>query len=283
MVRDGNAINNFTPTKEGHTFIGWFANALLTQLHSNLTPILQSMTLYAKFGMNYGITYELNGGINNVLNPSVYISEEVTTLFDPTREGYTFDGWYDNIGLSGAPVTSIPIGSTINVSLYAKWTINEYTITFNSNEGTSVNSITANFGSVITEPAKPTKELFTFAGWYRDSELTTSFTFTTMPAESITLYARWLNDQDVTQAVISQILLDLANNQFKDLPTSNNSPASRKQAVIDKTAYLANLYGVIITSSEESNAQGGGLNFTLTIKKNQETATVQITATFKNN
>ena len=280
MVRDGNAINNFTPTKEGHTFIGWFANALLTQAHSNPTPILQSMTLYAKFVVNYGITYELNGGINNVLNPSVYITEEETTLSNPTKEGHTFAGWYDNIELTGTPVTSIPIGSTINVSLYAKWTINEYTITFNSNEGTSVNAITANFGSVITEPTKPTKELFTFGGWYTDITLTTPFTFTTMPAESITLYARWLNDQDVTQVVIDQINTDVTSGAFLNLTVPNLNTTSMETAIKNKVTYLENLYGVVINITSGSRS-GSTYNFTMVVTKNNVVQSIEnITATF---
>jgi uncharacterized repeat protein (TIGR02543 family) len=281
MVRDGNAINNFTPTKEGHTFIGWFTDVLLSELHSDSTQILQSMTLYAKFGVNYGITYELNGGINNVLNPSVYISEEETTLSNPTKEGHTFAGWYDNIELTGTPVTSIPIGSTSNVLLYAKWTINQYTITFNSNEGTSVNAITANFGSVITEPTKPTKTGFTFGGWYSNVGLTTPFTFTTMPAENITLYAKWLTDQEVTVDVVAQINADVAKGAFTLLDVSNKNTTTMEAAIKDKVAYLENLYGVAIKITSGARA-GDTYNFTMEVTKNNVVqSTESITATFK--
>ncbi|KUG05377.1 putative cell wall-binding domain [hydrocarbon metagenome] len=78
-----------------------------------------------------------------------------------------------------------------NVTLYAKWTINQYTISFNSNGGSSVTAITQDYGTTVSEPAAPTRTGYTFAGWYSDSALTTAYTFTTMSAENITLYAKW--------------------------------------------------------------------------------------------
>ncbi|MBK7455202.1 MAG: InlB B-repeat-containing protein [Anaerolineales bacterium] len=78
-----------------------------------------------------------------------------------------------------------------DITLYAKWTANSYTITFNSNGGSAVAAITQPFGSVVSAPTAPTKAGNTFAGWYSDAGLTTAYTFTTMPAADITLYAKW--------------------------------------------------------------------------------------------
>jgi uncharacterized repeat protein (TIGR02543 family) len=75
--------------------------------------------------------------------------------------------------------------------LYAKWTINQYTITFNSNGGTSVTAITQDFGTAVTAPTDPTRSNYTFAGWFSNEGLTTAYTFNTMPSASITLYAKW--------------------------------------------------------------------------------------------
>ena len=78
-----------------------------------------------------------------------------------------------------------------DITAYAKWTANSYTITFNSNGGSSVTAITAPYGSTISAPAAPTKTGYTFAGWYSDVALTTAYTFTTMPAGNTTAYAKW--------------------------------------------------------------------------------------------
>jgi len=86
-----------------------------------------------------------------------------------------------------------------NSTLYAKWSINAYTISFNSNGGSNVDSLTVDFNSTLTEPTTPTKEEYSFLGWFSDINLTTPYTFTTMPAENITLYAKWsINKYTVT-------------------------------------------------------------------------------------
>ena len=71
---------------------------------------------------------------------------------------------------------------TTDITLYAKWIINQYTITFNSNGGSSVSSIMQDYATTVSKPTDPTKVGYTFAGWYINSSLTTAYTFTTMPA-----------------------------------------------------------------------------------------------------
>lgn len=73
----------------------------------------------------------------------------------------------------------------------AQWTINQYTITFNTDGGTAVKAITLDYNSAVTAPTNPTKTGYTFAGWYADEELATAYEFGTMPAETITVYAKW--------------------------------------------------------------------------------------------
>jgi uncharacterized repeat protein (TIGR02543 family) len=77
------------------------------------------------------------------------------------------------------------------ITLYAKWTINQYTITFDSNDGTAVSEITQDFATSVSAPTNPTRTGYTFAGWFSDEALTTTYTFTTMPSQATTLYAKW--------------------------------------------------------------------------------------------
>jgi uncharacterized repeat protein (TIGR02543 family) len=113
----------------------------------------------------------------------------VSAPTNPTRNGYSFAGWFSDEALTTSyTFTTMPSQAT---TLYAKWTINQYTITFDSNAGSSIPVITQDFGTAVTAPTNPTRTGYTFAGWFSDEALTTSYTFATMPSQSITLYAGW--------------------------------------------------------------------------------------------
>ena len=127
--------------KTGYTFMGWYEKADFSG--EKVLEIRKGSSgnkeLWAKFLENYTITYNLNGGSNHADNPAKYTVEtETITLKDAERTGYTFVGWYDNAAGSGSPVTQIAKGSSGNKTFWAKWKINEYTITF-SVEGTPAN------------------------------------------------------------------------------------------------------------------------------------------------
>lgn len=106
------------------------------------------------------------------------------------REGYTFLGWT----LMDSEETEIiiePFQPNSNITLYAKWSINQYTISFNTNGGIAIDSITQDYNTNISQPENPTKDGYTFGGWYLDIELTNEYVFSTMPSENITVYAKW--------------------------------------------------------------------------------------------
>ncbi|HBY65375.1 MAG TPA: hypothetical protein DEG42_03155, partial [Acholeplasmataceae bacterium] len=94
------------------------------------------------------------------------------------------------------------------MTVYAKWAINinvlEYTITFDSMGGTAVDPIQAEYQESIQQPANPTKDgFFVFEGWYLDDDYTLPYTFTTMPENDFTLYAKWANTLELTTDPIS--------------------------------------------------------------------------------
>jgi len=249
------------PTKEGYTFVGWFSNMAGTgeqRLFTNLTTMpLNGLYLYAKWSLNnYTITYENtfnqqhgNGSNFNVLTETIQLNPALN------RTNYTFTGWFD-AEVDGNLVTEIPLGTTGNMTLYARWTpidytvtfnvdgvltyvdvtylktielsdipvltekvhyndtlptwdvspigyqvlgnitftaiyvANTYTITFDSQDGSTVDPISGLYGQVITLTQLPTKAEHTFAGWYVDQALTTQYTFDTFN-ESLMLYAKW--------------------------------------------------------------------------------------------
>ncbi|MBK7455201.1 MAG: InlB B-repeat-containing protein [Anaerolineales bacterium] len=135
--------------------------------------------------------FNANSG-TGTMAPQVANVPTALTLNTFTRTGYTFAGWNTLANGTGTNYTDGGIYSfAADITLYAKWTANSYTITFNSNGGSAVAAITQSFGSAVSAPTAPTKTGNTFGGWYSDAGLTTVYTFTTMPAANITLYAKW--------------------------------------------------------------------------------------------
>ena len=102
---------------------------------------------------------------------------------DPTKEGYTFIGWY-----KGEEKWNFADAVTKAMTLTAKWQLNQYTITFDTAGGSEVPSITQDYGTAITPPAAPTRTGYTFAGWNREIP-------TTMPAGDMTITARWTENR----------------------------------------------------------------------------------------
>ena len=144
----------------------------------------------------YTVTLHTNGGTINSGNVTEYTYGVGATLpTDVTRTGYTFKGWYDNENLTGSPVTAIGGAETGNKEYWAKWEINQYTITFDTNGGSEIAPITQDYGTEITAPDNPTRKGYTFKGW--DKEIPE-----TMPAENLTITARWRDTEKPTGEII---------------------------------------------------------------------------------
>ena len=146
----------------------------------------------------YAVTLNTNGGTINNGNVTGYtygVGATLPAADDMTYTGHTFKGWYDNENLTGSPVTAIGGAETGNKEYWAKWEINQYTITFDTNGGSEIAPITQDYGTEITAPDKPTRKGYTFKGW--DKEIPE-----TMPAENITITARWKDTEKPTGEII---------------------------------------------------------------------------------
>ena len=175
-------------TYTGHTFKGWYDNENLTG--SPVTAIGGAETgnkeYWAKWEINqYTITFDTNGG-SEIAPITQDYGTEITAPDNPTRKGYTFKGWDKEI-----PKTM----PAENITLKAQWEINQYTITFDTNGGSEIAPITQDYGTEITAPDKPTRKGYTFKGW--DKEIPE-----TMPAENITITARWKDTEKPTGEII---------------------------------------------------------------------------------
>ena len=167
------------PTREGYTFIGWDREIPETMPAEN-------MTVTAQWEINrYTITFDAAGG-SEIAPVTQDYGTAITAPADPTREGYTFIGWDRDI-----PVTM----PAENMTVTAQWEINRYTITFDAAGGSEIAPITQDYGTAIVSPADPTREGYTFIGWDREIP-------TTMPAENMTLKARWRDTEKPTGEII---------------------------------------------------------------------------------
>ena len=167
------------PTRKGYTFKGWDKEIPETMPAENIT-------VKAQWEINqYTITFDTNGG-SEVAPITQDYGTKINAPANPTRKGYTFKGWDKEI-----PKTM----PAENITVKAQWEINQYTITFDTNGGSEVAPITQDYGTKINAPANPTRKGYTFKGW--DKEIPK-----TMPAENITITARWKDTEKPTGEII---------------------------------------------------------------------------------
>ena len=167
------------PTRKGYTFKGWDKEIPETMPAENIT-------VKAQWEINqYTITFDTNGG-SEIAPITQDYGTAITAPVDPTRKGYTFKGWDKEI-----PETM----PAENITVKAQWEINQYTITFDTNGGSEIAPITQDYGTAITAPDNPTRKGYTFKGW--DKEIPE-----TMPAENITITARWKDTEKPTGEII---------------------------------------------------------------------------------
>ena len=167
------------PTRKGYTFKGWDKEIPETMPAEN-------MTVKAQWEINqYTIAFDTNGG-SEIAPITQDYGTEITVPDNPTRKGYTFKGWDKEI-----PETM----PAENITVKAQWEINQYTIAFDTNGGSEIAPITQDYGTEITAPDNPTRKGYTFKGW--DKEIPE-----TMPAENITITARWKDTEKPTGEII---------------------------------------------------------------------------------
>ena len=173
------AIEPDVPSRQGYQFTDWYLDD--TKYDFN-TAVTGNMTLTAKWTANsYTITFDTDGG-SEIAPITQDYGTQITAPADPTREGYTFMGWDKAI-----PAT-MPAG---DMTLTAQWSINRYTVTFDTDGGSEVAPITQNYGTDITAPADPTREGYTFIGWDKAIPAT-------MPAGDMTITAKWKDSEKPT-------------------------------------------------------------------------------------
>ena len=177
------------PVRDHYTFAGWYSDEALQNEYVFSTMPDIDFTLYAKWeAVEYSITYVLNGGENG-LNPDVYTVESAFDFAEATKTGYTFVAWYTLPDFTSAPVSSIVAGTFGNMTLYANYSINSYTISFDSAGGSAVAPVTQEYDTAVSAPPAPTRNGYGFNGWL--TEEGEAFVFDRIPAYDVALTADW--------------------------------------------------------------------------------------------
>lgn len=195
---------NFTkpaaPSKENHTFAGWYNGDEKFDFDADTTNAPNVLELVAKWGINqYTVTFVSDHG--SFKDQTIEHGKPIETgnLTIPEVEGYTFDGWYTDENRTIEFDFTKPI--TSNTTVYAKWTAKDYEVSFVTEHGKAPTSQNVPYNETADDPGKLTEEGYTFIGWYTDHTCTTEFKFSTPITGDTKVYAKWEKNAPNTYAL----------------------------------------------------------------------------------
>ena len=184
-----------TATRTGHTFQGWYtAKSGGTKVSPSTTMGAANTTLYAHWSVNaYTLAFDGNGGKASESSRKVQYGGQYGSLPTATRTGYAFQGWYTarDGGTKVSPSTTMGAADT---TLYAHWSVNSYTVSFDSDGGSNVPAQKVRYGSKASRPADPTRAGHTFQGWYTSRDGGSKYDFGTAVTGDVTLHAHWAKE-----------------------------------------------------------------------------------------
>ena len=196
--RGGKFTEPAAPSKENHTFAGWYNGDEKFDFDADTTNAPNVLELVAKWDINqYTVKFVSDHGSfkDQTIEHGKLIETDKLTI--PTVEGYTFDGWYADAAHTTEFDFTQPIKS--NTTVYAKWTANDYYVSFVTEHGDPPTSQNVKYNGTADDPGKLTEEGYTFDGWYTDDTYTTEFDFTKPIKSNTTVYAKWTaNDYEVS-------------------------------------------------------------------------------------
>ena len=197
--RGGKFTEPAKPPKENHTFAGWYNGDEPFDFDADTTNAPNVLELVAKWNINqYTVKFVSDHGsfADQTIEHGKTIETDKLTI--PKVEGYTFDGWYttDDTDSTEFDFTQ-PIKS--NTTVYAKWTANDYYVSFFTEHGDPPTSQNVKYNGTAKDPGTLTEEGYTFDGWYADENRTIEFDFTKPITSNTKVYAKWTaNDYEVS-------------------------------------------------------------------------------------
>lgn len=188
--RGGKFTEPAAPSKENHTFAGWYNGDEKFDFDADTTNAPNVLELVAKWDINqYTVQFVSDHGsfAEQTIEHGKPIDTDKLTI--PQVEGYTFDGWYTDDTYSTKFDFTQPIKR--NTTVYAKWTAKDYEVSFVTEHGDAPTSQNVKYNGTADDPGKLTEEGYTFIGWYTDHTCTTEFKFSTPITGDTKVYAKW--------------------------------------------------------------------------------------------
>ncbi|MEG0260627.1 MAG: InlB B-repeat-containing protein [Lysinibacillus sp.] len=192
LITQGETVQEPTsPIRNGYMFDGWYKeDSFATPWDFNTDVVPEDMTLYARWVIPYVVTFDTTDG-SPITTKKVKPNEIVQEPTRPTRNGYTFGGWYteDSFATAWKFDTDVVPG---DLTLYARWDAIPYEVTFNTAGGSPIAPLSVLYNEPVSEPTRPTRNGYTFGGWYTEDSFATAWKFATdkVPGD-MTLYAKW--------------------------------------------------------------------------------------------
>ena len=188
--RGGKFTEPAAPSKENHTFAGWYNGDEKFDFDADTTNAPNVLELVAKWEKSkYTVKFVSDHG--SFADQTIEHGKPIDTgnLTIPEVEGYTFVGWYADENRTIEFDFTQPI--TSNTTVYAKWTANDYEVSFVTEHGDPPTSQNVPYNGTADDPGKLTEEGYTFVGWYADAAHTTEFNFSTPITGDTKVYAKW--------------------------------------------------------------------------------------------
>lgn len=188
--RGGKFTEPAAPSKENHTFAGWYNGDEKFDFDADTTNapnVLELVATWEKSKYTVKFVSDYGSFADQTIEHGKPIDTDKLTI--PTVEGYTFDGWYADEKHTTEFDFSTPI--TSNTKVYAKWTANDYEVSFVTEHGKTPTSQNVPYNETADDPGELTEEGYTFIGWYTDETYTKEFDFTKPITSNTTVYAKW--------------------------------------------------------------------------------------------
>ena len=284
------------PVREGYEFVGYFDEIESgNQYYSSDMQSVRdwdqtsNITLYAHWRANtYTITFDKQGGTGGTSSVTVTYDSPMPTASAPTRAGYTFSGYYDSDGYTQYYNSSMQSvrnwDQTSNITLYAHWRANTYTITFDKQGGTGgTSSVTVTYDSPMPTASAPTRAGYTFSGYY-DSDGYTQYYNSSMQSvrnwdqpSNATLYAHWNSSLSLHASRSS--ISDLNDSTRITLSVTGGSGNYTYRVSNSPSGINYSISGNILTVSKRDNNASGTIRITVTDNSYGTTASCSITYT----
>ena len=198
--RGGKFTEPAAPSKENHTFAGWYNGDKKFVFDDDTTNAPNVLELVAKWDINqYTVKFVSDHG--SFADQTIEHGKPIDTdnLTPPTVEGFTFDGWYTDDTYTTEFDFTQPIKS--NTTVYAKWTANDYEVSFVTEHGNAPTSQNVKYNGTASDPGKLKEEGYTFIGWYTDDNYSKKFDFTQPITSDTKVYAKWEKNAPNTYAL----------------------------------------------------------------------------------